>query len=85
MVRSRGVTVRPGGGGRYRPLPNGTVGWGWQGAMSLQQAALTASLQDGTVGDQPSILQDLNLGGGHLYLHDAPAGAIGHGIKVAGH
>src|SRR3712207_49485 len=51
--------------------------------MALSSATLTAPLEHGMSGDQAAVLQDMDLGGGQLDFHGAPAGTVGHGVEVA--
>jgi hypothetical protein len=46
-----------------------------QAAVALGDAAPAAALEHGMRGDEPAILQDVDLGGGELDLDEPAAGA----------
>ena len=52
--------------------------------MARSDPALATPLQYRMGGDQFAILQDVDRIGGNLHLDDTPAGAVGHGVEIAG-
>ena len=57
---------------------------GWrQAAVPLGDAAPAAALEHGVDGDEPALLEDLDLGGGDLHFDRTAAGAVGDGVEIA--
>ena len=51
--------------------------------MTGGNTALAAPVEDRVAGDEPAVLEDVDLRRGQLHLHRAPADAVGHGVEVA--
>ena len=59
------------------------VGRRWRRAVALGDAPLATALEHGMDGQQLVALQDVDLPGQRVHLDDAPAGTIGHRVKIA--
>ena len=78
-------TVLPRGWRRLGLLPGRrAVGWRRLGAVARGDPALAAPLLRRMGGDQRAVFQDVDRAGGNLHLDGPPAGAVGHGVEIAG-